>query len=247
MIELNHGQLRVEISHSSRRRKSATLKYHSDGHFVLSVPDGVPESWVREFITSRERWMQKTRDKAENDRRSRKIQAGSAISTEFYTVVVEMDPALSYPQYKVTRDKNLRLSTFHLSVDFFAPENGQKLYEHLEKYLLAQMIKYGEGPLIERAQYWARLHNIQVKDIFVRVQQSRLGYCTHDNRIMLNGRLLFAEQKIRDYVICHELAHTRHHNHSKAYWAYLEKLFPGARVTDKLLRNPETYRLRLPG
>lgn len=245
MTELRIDGLKVEIVRSARRTRSASLKYLPQGHFVLSVPVQADTGWVENFLLERRRWMQKTHRKSAESRMNRLIPVGARIETEFYSVMVEQDPALSYPKYRVARSTKEKSATFYLAPEFFSPENSDKLYTNLEKYLLAQLVREGSPSLVDRARYWAQLHNIQVKEIFVRVQKSRLGYCTHDNRIMLNGRLLFAPQKIRDYVICHELAHTKHHNHSKAYWAYLEKIFPGAKATDKLLRNEGLYGMRV--
>ena len=154
--------------------------------------------------------------------------------------------ALIFPKYRVVRHAKESSATFYLAPGFFEEQNQEKLHGNLEKYLLAQMMKAGTKALVERAHYWADLHAIKVKEIFVRVQKSRLGYCTHDDRIMLNGRLLFAPQRLRDYVICHELAHTKHKNHSKQYWAYLEKLFPGAKAADKQLRDSSVYSMPAP-
>ncbi len=239
--------LDVDVIYSRTRRRTALLKYTPQGRFVLSVPDGSPEGWIREFLTSRRAWMEKVRQRADRQSGGRTVPEGAQIQTAHYALTVLADPALKYPQYRVDRKNKERKSTFHLAPEFFLPENTEKLYTHLEKYLLAQMVKFGTPALLERARYWAELHGIRVKEFFVRVQKSRLGYCTHDDRIMLNGRLLFAPQRLIDYVICHELAHTKHKNHSKSYWAYLEKLFPGARAADKMLRDGSVYSMRIGG
>ncbi|MBX3720224.1 MAG: DUF45 domain-containing protein [Turneriella sp.] len=234
----------VEIVASRARARSASLRYTPGGKFVLSVPAGTPEKWVQEFLLARRGWMEKTLQKAERLAGLRRITEGAVIETGYYSLQVFADANLRYPQYRVVRDNKERNSIFHLAPEFFLAENAEKLYLHLEKYLLSQLVKFGSAALLERARYWANLHKIEVKDFFVRVQKSRLGYCTFDDRIMLNGRLLFASQRLQDYVICHELAHTKHKNHSKRFWAYLEKLFPGAKAADKLLRDSAAYSMR---
>jgi len=231
----------VDIVRSRRRHRSAALRYESGGRFVLTVPYSADDEWVQSFIFEKRRWMERAAEKAEAELETRKIVPGIRIETEFYSLGVALDPQLRGKQYRVVKSKLENSSTFHLSSDFFAPENSDKLYANLEKYLLAQMTKHGSQALLNRAEYWANFHKIRVKDFFVRVQKSRLGYCTFDNRIMLNARLLFAPPEIRDYVICHELAHTKHKNHSKAFWGYLETLFPGAKKADRTLKDRRLY------
>jgi predicted metal-dependent hydrolase len=245
MIELNGDAFRVEVVRSATRRSSVSLKYAEHGNFVLSVPVATSENYIHEFLERKRGWMQKIRGKARERDRAQTILPGSRMVTEFYSLIAAEDSRLVFPQYRVERRKAEQCSVFHLAPGFFAVENQAKLWQNLEKYLLAQLVKLGSQSLIERTHYLAGQHKISVREVFVRVQKSRLGYCTHDDRIMLNARLLFAPQKIRDYVIHHELAHTRHRNHSKQYWAYLEQLFSGAKTIDKMLRDSSVYSMKV--
>ncbi len=242
---LSGDAFHVEVVRSSRRRSTASLKFTPQGSFVLSVPADCPESFIRQFIETRREWMQKVRAGERALQRVRSITPGSFARYEHYSLQVEHDMHLTYPEYRISRAKPERASTFWLAPQFFEPENSAKLHAQLEKYLLAQLVRHGSADLIARGHELAQVHRIKVKEIFVRVQKSRLGYCTHDDRIMLNGRLLFAPSEIRDYVICHELAHTRHRNHSGKFWQYLEELFPGARKIDKRLRDTRIYSLQV--
>lgn len=48
--------------------------------------------------------------------------------------------------------------------------------------------------------------------------EKRWGSCTADGTIILNPHLIKAPRECIDYVILHELAHLRHHNHSPEFW-----------------------------
>lgn len=244
-IKLKGETIHVQVVRSTTRRKSVALRYTEHGNFVLSVPIATSESYIHDFLQQRLGWMQKIRQQAGERDRAQTILPDSHIRTEFYSLIVAEDSQLIYPQYRVERRTSESCSVFHLAPGFFAPEKQKMLRHNLEKYLLAQLMKFGSRSLIERTHFFAQQHNICIREVFVRVQKSRLGYCTHDDRIMLNARLLFAPQKIRDYVIHHELAHTRHRNHSKQYWAYLEQLFPGAKTIDKMLRDSSVYSMKV--
>ncbi len=52
------------------------------------------------------------------------------------------------------------------------------------------------------------------------------GSCSIKGNINLNIRLLFAPLEVLDYVVLHELAHLKRHDHSPAFWQLIEKNMP---------------------
>lgn len=69
--------------------------------------------------------------------------------------------------------------------------------------------------------------------VSVRGAKTRWGSCSMKKNISLNWRLMKAPPHIIDYVILHELAHTKIFDHSKAFWSKLAETCPdyqGART-----------------
>lgn len=75
------------------------------------------------------------------------------------------------------------------------------------------------------------------KKVSCRHQSSRWGSCSHDNNISLNIELMRLPEQLRDYIIVHELSHTIHKHHQKAFWDHLEKVLPGAEKLDREMRR----------
>lgn len=244
ITELDGQKIPVAVRRSKQRRRTVQLQCNS-GNFVLNVPADYPEPLIQKFLEQRRDWIRRVQQKMHKQKELRTIRPDEVIVTEFYSLRVVVDEKLIYPKFRVVREPGKKSSVFHLAPEFFLPENQLKLFANLEKYLLTQMAKSGADSLIERTRALAMQHKIDIKDVTVKVQKSRLGYCTYDNRIMINARMLFSPPALRDYVICHELAHTRHKNHSKQFWAYLEKLYPGAKAADKKLRDSSLYSMRV--
>ncbi|MEP7068417.1 MAG: SprT family zinc-dependent metalloprotease [Usitatibacter sp.] len=72
---------------------------------------------------------------------------------------------------------------------------------------------------------------------------SRWGSCNTRGEVRLAWRLVKAPQHLIDYVICHELAHLRHMNHSAAFWAEVERQCPGYKsLRAELFSTDHLYR-----
>lgn len=96
--------------------------------------------------------------------------------------------------------------------------------------------------LINRLEKMAQEHGFKYNRVSIRNQKTRWGSCSHLNNISLNMNLIQLPQELQDYVILHELVHIRVKNHSKKYWAELDKYVNNAKIMDKKLKR---YRLKI--
>lgn len=88
-----------------------------------------------------------------------------------------------------------------------------------------------------RVQALAQEHDFAVRRVTVRSQRSRWGSCSRRGTISLNWRLIQTPEFVRDYIILHELAHLRHMNHSRHFWAEVERLCPEYRAAEHWLKT----------
>ncbi|MFQ5736939.1 MAG: M48 family metallopeptidase [Thermodesulfobacteriota bacterium] len=88
----------------------------------------------------------------------------------------------------------------------------------------------------------SKRHGLAYNRLFIRSQKTQWGSCSARKNISLNMRLVELPDELIDYVIIHELVHTRVMNHGKAFWTALERHVPDARKVDAKLRK---YRLVL--
>lgn len=75
-----------------------------------------------------------------------------------------------------------------------------------------------------------------IPKVTIRDNTSRWGSCSSDGSISLNFRLLFMPKDIREYVIVHELAHTKYRSHGPRFWALVERIIPDHKDRRKWLR-----------
>ena len=93
----------------------------------------------------------------------------------------------------------------------------------------------GRRALLPKLETIAHRHGFRYARASVRGQRSVWGSCSSSGTVSLNWKLLFLPPELVDYVLLHELVHTRHLDHSAAFWTLLEALEPAARALDREL------------
>lgn len=105
--------------------------------------------------------------------------------------------------------------------------------------------------LTQRLQELSQIHNLPYSRSFIRDQKTKRGTCSRKVirrrlelelssalcNISLNRRLSKMPDHIRDYVILHELSHTKYMNHGKDFWIFLESLYPERKEAEKRLKE----------
>ena len=91
--------------------------------------------------------------------------------------------------------------------------------------------------LTDRLYRLAARHGFTYNKVTIRNQRTRWGSCSHKNNISLNAKLVLLPDELIDYVLLHELVHTRIHNHSKRFWAELDKYVKNGKLMAKRLRK----------
>ncbi|MCD6308004.1 MAG: M48 family metallopeptidase, partial [Candidatus Latescibacteria bacterium] len=78
--------------------------------------------------------------------------------------------------------------------------------------------------LTTRLDELARRHGFAYNRVFIRKQKTRWGSCSARNNINLNMRLCALPRELMDYVLLHELLHTKIRNHGPRFWDELDSL-----------------------
>ena len=91
--------------------------------------------------------------------------------------------------------------------------------------------------LTMRLDYLARKYGFIYNRLFIRNQKTRWGTCSSKDNISLNVNLVTLPQELQDYVILHELVHTKHKNHGKEFWAAMNRLTGDGKKLQKQIRK----------
>ena len=85
----------------------------------------------------------------------------------------------------------------------------------------------------------SRIAGLMAPRVLVSSARTRWGSCNVRREVRLAWRLVKAPPVLIDYVICHELAHLRHMNHSRAFWTEVERQCPGYRELRRQLQETD--------
>lgn len=112
--------------------------------------------------------------------------------------------------------------------------------EPTEKLTREKVIALAEEALKvipERVEYFAKVIGVTYGKITVRNQKTRWGSCSSKGNLNFNCLLMLAPPEVLDYVVVHELCHRKQMNHSKAFWAEVEKVCPDYKAAKKWLKE----------
>lgn len=93
----------------------------------------------------------------------------------------------------------------------------------------------------ERVRFYNKIYGFSFNKIFIKNQKTRWGSCSNRGNLNLNYKIVFLPQKHQDYIIVHEMCHLKEFNHSRNFWALIEKALPNYLEIKKELRNHELF------
>lgn len=91
--------------------------------------------------------------------------------------------------------------------------------------------------LTQRTQELADQTGLSFKRVSIRNQKTRWGSCSTTGTLSFNYKLYFLPAELRDYVIIHELCHTKHMNHGPRFWNKVARFCPNYKEYEKQLRR----------
>ena len=206
--------LQAELIYTPKRKHSYIQVKH-DSSVVIKTPYK-NERYAMDFFKEKELWIRKQLEKiAMNQQIEINLEDEVLLFGEIYSIDAQ---EASYLREKLHK---LRVNTHGKIVS---------LYNDFYKYI-------SQDYLQSRAEYFAKMMNLEYKTLKYRKMKSIWGSCSSSKDITFNTQLMKIDKELIDYVIVHELAHLVHMNHSKDFHNLVESYLPKAKELRKRLKN----------
>ena len=201
----------------SPRALRLTARVHVGGRVEIVVPVGVGPKAVREFVQRFTPWI---------DRKVAAMQCPA-------------EPAALVPravEFRCTGER-FAVDWQETSKRVIVERDGELLVsapdDAAARQLLLAWLKRAAGErLAQRLLHLAADLNYSVARVAIRCQRTRWGSCSTRGTVSLNCSLVFLPPEVVRYLFIHELAHTKHMNHSASFWRLVERLEPDYRRLD---------------
>jgi hypothetical protein len=204
----------------SARARRLTARVHVGGRVEIVVPVGVNAHAVRDFVQRFTPWI------------DRKVAAMRCFVAPAEPVPPSIDLAFTGEQLAVEwrRGPTRRLEPHADRLVLQAPDDSAA------RVLLQSWLKSAaEERLAPRLLELAGELKYSVARVRIRCQRTRWGSCSTRGTVSLNCSLVFLRPEVVRYLFIHELAHTKHMNHSASFWRLVEKIEPDYRRLDREL------------
>jgi predicted metal-dependent hydrolase len=218
--------VRYRVRRSRRARKMGIQVCQREG-VVIVLPRKVGLQVVPELLEHWADWIDVKADEygVRHGPRVRQYATGSEISIRGHVrrlVVTNLPPDRKRPVIALTDDM---LTCALAPADVFA------VRAVLERYLR----RLARQDLTSRTAEWADRIGLFPRKVIVGERTSRWGSCSPRGTLSFCYRLIMAPPEVIDAVVAHEICHLAHLNHSRHFYALLDRVCPDHRQQMKWL------------
>lgn len=205
-----------------RGSRSLRLSVTAKNEVRLTIPAWTPYKVGLEFAKSRTEWILK------HQKPTADLRDGQPIGKNHH-IYFETRPGLAKPASRVT----------DTAIIIALPKNhdvaSPMVQKIAEKACLRALKKQANHLLRVRLSELAQKHGFNYRSMKIKNLKSRWGSCDHQTNIVLNLFLMQLPWELIDYVLLHELAHTRVLKHGPDFWQELGDVLPSAKTLKKSL------------
>lgn len=198
-----------------------------NGKVIVKAPNNISENRIKDFINSKEDWINKKLKEFEK----KSFKEKSYVSGEVFKILGN-DYILNI-EYGDFEKASVNLDNGYINICVSENCETAKIKELIEKmyYKIALMI------VDKSVNMWKNILKIAPDVVVIKKLKTAWGKCNSKRKITINPDLMKYDQRVIDYVVLHEFCHLRYMNHSKDFWNMVGKFMPNYKDLKKELKN----------
>lgn len=217
--------------------KRAYLRVCGDGTLAVSAPMRMPEEQLRDFLRTQLGFIDNARAKLATLPPQPQIAALDGEQLRIFDRIFRISLKAGNRAYVREGTYDATTDTYALILTVKDPANARERIALLKKYLRECAAQTLTALVDECLPYFAPTPSERPELLF-RWMTSRWGICRPARQtVTLNTALVLCPTALCRYVVCHELAHFRHPDHSAAFWAHLSGVMPDCKTRRAALRT----------
>ena len=227
----------IEINfRKSLKARNISIRIKPFEGVLVTVPRFLSFKIANDFVESKMNWIQKNLHKIKSQEQLQtNFKIGSVFHTKFHSFFVDSTSEIKNTFLKENKSIIIYISDEN---EIQSIENQNYIRNVIEKILRMEAKFF----LPKRVDELAIKHNFTYEKLAIKNTKTRWGSCSFKNNINLSLHLMRLRKELIDYVILHELVHTKVKNHSREFWTTLERHCPNSKNLDRELKN---YSLRI--
>lgn len=187
-----------------RNARSLRIKLTADGAVQATIPTYIPYMAAKTYILSHKQWINEEREK-----RTRLLKDGQKIG-RLHTLSFVHDENHATPKARVASSRVI--------VRHSGRADSTDVQQAAKRAAIRALKLQARHFLPKRLRDIANREGYSYSKVTIKQLKSRWGSCNQHQEITLNIFLMELPIELIDYVILHELAHTRHLHHGRAFW-----------------------------
>ena len=205
----------------NERSKHIRVRILSTG-LKVTLPPRSTEQDAMKFINSIRAKLIQKQEKLEKGLQKSNILIDESSRLQTLTFVVEAKSSIRKNIYFALKSSVLTID-FPAGTDCTTPETQQFFWNGISYFLRKEAKRLLPG----RTKQLADKYGFTFADVKIQSSKTRWGSCSRAKSINLSLYLMLLPAHLIDYVILHELCHTKEMNHGDRFWAWMDKVTDG--------------------
>lgn len=198
------------------RRRSIALIVDRNGDLIVRAPLKSKDSEIDKFINKKANWIIEKRTLAKKSGYKKlKFKGAEQITILGKTYSIEL-----------TESKRVKIDNDRIIVPNTNSEN------YLKNYLIRTCKKYLPPRLDKLCENYGFTYN----GITITSATTRWGSCGYKNTLNFTYKLIMCPKDVVEYLLVHELCHTKVKNHSAKFWQKVESILPNYKEQENWLK-----------